>query len=62
MEFGVRQFRLHEQFHGIPCKAMDLGVRQFSWHEKYVEAKTNPYRLIQKYLLICCVTNIRATL
>ena len=30
MELGVRQYRWHEQFHGIP-----LEVRQFRWHEQF---------------------------
>ena len=32
MELWVRQFRWHQQFHGIPCK---FGVRQFRWHEQF---------------------------
>ena len=35
MELGVRQFRWHEQFHGIPWISMELGVRQFRWHEQF---------------------------
>ena len=35
MELGVRQFRWHEQFHGIPWNSMELEVRQFRWHEKF---------------------------
>ena len=35
MELGVRQFRLHEQFHGIPWNSMELEVRQFRWHEQF---------------------------
>ena len=35
MELQVRQFRWHEQFHGIPWNSMELGVRQFRWHEKF---------------------------
>ena len=35
MELGVRQFRWHEQFHGIPWNSMELGVRQFRWHEQF---------------------------
>ena len=34
MELGVRQFRWHEQFHGIPWNSMELQVRQFRWHEQ----------------------------
>ena len=33
MEFGVRQFRWHEQFNGIPWNL--IGVRQFRWHEQF---------------------------
>ena len=35
MALGVRQFRWHEQFHGIPWNSMELGVRQFHWHEQF---------------------------
>ena len=51
MELWVRQFRWHEQFHGIPWNlecanfddtshgipwnSMELEVRQFRWHEKF---------------------------
>ena len=46
MELGVRQFRWHEQFHGIPwnfgcanfadtSSSMELRVRQFRWHEQF---------------------------
>ena len=35
MELGVRQFRWHEQFHGIPWNSMELEVRQFRWYEKF---------------------------
>ena len=28
----VCQFRWHEQFHAIPCNSMELWVRQFRWH------------------------------
>ena len=35
MELGVRQFRLHEQFHGIPWNSMEFKVRQFRWHEQF---------------------------
>ena len=31
----VRQFRWHEQFHGIPWNSMELRVRQFRWHEQF---------------------------
>ena len=34
MELKMRQFRWHEQFHGIPWNSMELGVRQFRWHEQ----------------------------
>ena len=29
------QFRLHEQFHGIPWNSMELGMRQFRWQEQF---------------------------
>ena len=35
MELGVRQFRWHEQFHGISWNSMDVGVCQFRWHEQF---------------------------
>ena len=35
MELGVRQFRWHEQFHGIPWNSMELGMRQFRRHEQF---------------------------
>ena len=35
MELRTRQFRWHEQFHGIPWNSMELGVRQFRWHEQF---------------------------
>ena len=35
MELGVRQFRWHKQFHGIPWTSMELEMRQFRWHEKF---------------------------
>ena len=35
MELGVRQFRWHEQFHGIPWNSMELWVHQFRWHEQF---------------------------
>ena len=31
----MRQFRWHEQFHGIPWNSMELGMRQFSWHKQF---------------------------
>ena len=31
MELRMREFRWHEQFHGIPWNSMELGVRQFRW-------------------------------
>ena len=34
IELGVRQFRWHEQFHGIPWNSVELQVRQFHWHEQ----------------------------
>ena len=35
MELVVRQFRWHEQFHGIPWNSMELEMRQFRWHEQF---------------------------
>ena len=35
MELRMRQFRWHEQFHGIPWNSMELRVRQFRWHEQF---------------------------
>ena len=35
IELGVRQFRWHEQFHGIPWNSMELEVHQFRWHAKF---------------------------
>ena len=46
MEIGVRQFRWHKQFHGIPCSKecsnfvdtsspVELGVCRFLWHEQF---------------------------
>ena len=35
MELRMRQFRWHEQFHGIPWNSMELRMRQFRWHEKF---------------------------
>ena len=35
MELWLRQFRWHEQFHGIPWNSMELRVRQFRWHEQF---------------------------
>ena len=33
MEFGMRQFRWHEQFHGIAWNSMELGERIFQWRQ-----------------------------
>ena len=35
MELWLRQFRWHEQFHGIPWNPMELRVRQFRWYEQF---------------------------
>ena len=34
IDLVLRQFRWHEQFHGIPWNSMELGVRQFRWHKQ----------------------------
>ena len=35
MELRMRQFRWHEQFHGIPWNSIEPEVRQFRWHEHF---------------------------
>ena len=35
MELGVRQFRGHEQFNGIPRNSMKQGVHQLSLHQQF---------------------------
>ena len=35
MELEVRQFRWHQQFHGIPWNSVELGMHQFRWHEQF---------------------------
>ena len=45
MELGVRQFRWHEQFHGIPWNSMELEVRQFHWHVQFHRIPWNSMEL-----------------
>ena len=46
MELGVRQFRWHQQFHGILCNSMELRLGQFRWHERFLGAPISLTRAV----------------
>ena len=56
VELRLRQFRWHQQFHGIPWHFMELGVSQFRWYGQYhgipwnsVEFHVRQFRWLEQY-------------